>query len=65
MLTGADGSITKVTNYEFECGGLQSVLYIFHKLLYSTGSLNIASTKKDFCDKINISIGYCLEDNLS
>ena len=70
MWTGNDSSVTKVTNYGFDrpavikCGELQSVLCIFHKLLYSTGSLNIASTKRDFCDNINISIGYGLEDNL-
>ena len=70
MWTGNDSSVTKVTNYGFDrpavikCGELQSVLCIFHKLLYSTGSLNIASTKRDFCDKINISIRYGLEDNL-
>ena len=37
---------------------------IFHKLHYSTGSLNIASAKRDFYDKINISIGYGLKDNM-
>ena len=70
MWTGEDCSATKVTNYGFnipafiKCRELQTVLCIFHKLHYSTGSLNIASAKRDFCDKINISIGYGLEDNL-
>ena len=70
MWTGDDCSATKVTNYGFnipafiKCRELQTVLCIFHKLHYSTGSLIIASTKRDFCEYINFSIGYGLEDNL-
>ena len=39
-------------------------MYLSSKLHYSTGSLNIASAKRDFYDKINMSIGYGLKDNM-
>ena len=39
-------------------------MYLSSKLHYSTRSLNIASVKRDFYDKTDMSIGYGLKDNM-